>query len=60
MLTLQHFDMENSADRQQVLADPDLFLRLHPKKLLLQSRFGPSERSFIFLLKSNNPQTANA
>ena len=28
----QRFDMENSADRQQVLADPDLFLRLHSDK----------------------------
>lgn len=31
----QHFDMENSADRAQVLADPDLFLRLHPDKLVI-------------------------
>lgn len=31
----KHFDMENSADRQQVLADPDLFLRLHPDKLVI-------------------------
>src|SRR5450830_1852617 len=31
----QHFDMENSADRQQLLADPDLFLRLHPDKLVI-------------------------
>src|SRR3989339_105373 len=31
----QRFDMENSADRQQVLADPDLFLRLHPQKLIV-------------------------
>lgn len=29
----QHFDMENAMDRQQLLADPDLFLRLHPDKL---------------------------
>lgn len=28
-------DMENSADRQQVLADPDLFLRLHPQQLIV-------------------------
>lgn len=26
----QRFDMESAADRQQVLADPELFLRLHP------------------------------
>lgn len=31
----QHFDMENSTDRQQVLADPDLFLRLHSDKLVI-------------------------
>jgi predicted AAA+ superfamily ATPase len=31
----QHFDMENSADRQQLLDDPDLFLRLHPDKLVI-------------------------
>lgn len=31
----QHFDMENSADRQQLLADPDLFLRLHHDKLVI-------------------------
>ena len=33
--TWQHFDMENSADRQQLLADPDLFLRLHPNRLVI-------------------------
>ena len=31
----QHFDMENSTDRQQVLADPDLFFRLHSDKLVI-------------------------
>ncbi|MDP2370816.1 ATP-binding protein [Rhodoferax sp.] len=31
----QRFDMENAADRAQVLADPDLFLRLHADKLLI-------------------------
>ena len=31
----QHFDMENSADRQQLLADPDLFLRLNSDKLII-------------------------
>jgi predicted AAA+ superfamily ATPase len=31
----QHFDMENSADRQQLLADPELFLRLHTDKLAI-------------------------
>ena len=31
----QHFDMENSADRLQLLADPDLFLRLHADKLVI-------------------------
>jgi len=31
----QHFDMENSADRQQVLADPDVFLRLHSQELVI-------------------------
>jgi predicted AAA+ superfamily ATPase len=31
----QRFDMENSADRQQLLADPDLFLRLHNDKLVI-------------------------
>jgi len=31
----QHFDMENSADRQQVLADPDMFLRLHSQELVI-------------------------
>ena len=33
--TWQHFDMENSADRQQLLADPDLFLRLHPNQVVI-------------------------
>ena len=27
----QHFDLENRADRGQILADPDLFFRLHPQ-----------------------------
>ncbi|MDE2419542.1 MAG: ATP-binding protein, partial [Burkholderiales bacterium] len=31
----RHFDMENSADRAQVLADPDLFLRLHDNKVVI-------------------------
>ncbi len=31
----QHFDMENSADRQQLLADPDLFFRLHTDKVVV-------------------------
>lgn len=31
----QHFDMENSTDRQQLLADPDLFLRLHADKVVI-------------------------
>ena len=31
----QRFDMENSADRQQVLADPDLFLRLHDDRVVI-------------------------
>lgn len=31
----QRFDMEVSADRQQVLADPDLFLRLHPDFVII-------------------------
>jgi len=31
----RHFDMENSADRQQLLADPDLFLRLHADKVVI-------------------------
>lgn len=39
----QHFDMENSADRQQVLADPDVFLRLHPDGLLIdEAQLAPS------------------
>jgi hypothetical protein len=29
------FDMENSADRQQLLADPDLFFRLHADKVVI-------------------------
>lgn len=28
----QRFDMERAVDRQQVLMDPDLFLRLHPQQ----------------------------
>ena len=31
----RHFDMENSTDRQQLLADPDLFLRLHADKVVI-------------------------
>jgi len=31
----QRFDMENSADRQQVLQDADLFLRLHDDKIIV-------------------------
>jgi predicted AAA+ superfamily ATPase len=31
----QHFDMENSGDRQQLLADPDLFLRLHDANVVI-------------------------
>jgi len=31
----QFFDMENSADRAQVLADPDLFFRLHPHRVAI-------------------------
>ncbi len=31
----QHFDMENTMDRQQLLADPDLFLRLYSDKLAI-------------------------
>ena len=31
----QRFDMESSADRQQVLADPDLFLRLHDDRVVI-------------------------
>ncbi len=31
----QHFDMENSADRQQLLDDPDLFLRLHDAHVVI-------------------------
>lgn len=29
------FDMESAADRAQVLADPDLFLRLHPEGVIV-------------------------
>lgn len=31
----QRFDMESAADRAQVLADPDLFLRLHPQGVIV-------------------------
>lgn len=31
----QRFDMESAADRGQVLADPDLFLRLHPQGVVV-------------------------
>lgn len=31
----QRFDMENSTDRQQLLADPDLFFRLHADKVVI-------------------------
>jgi len=31
----QRFDMENSMDRQQLLADPDLFFRLHADKVVI-------------------------
>lgn len=31
----QRFDMENSTDRQQLLADPDLFFRLHDDKVVI-------------------------
>lgn len=31
----QRFDMENSTDRQQLLADPDLFFRLHGDKVAI-------------------------
>ncbi len=31
----QHFDMENGTDRQQILADTDLFFRLHPEKITI-------------------------
>lgn len=31
----QRFDMEDAADRQQLLADPGLFLRLHDDKLVI-------------------------
>lgn len=30
-----HFDMENSTDRRQLLADPDLFFRLHGDKVAI-------------------------
>ncbi|MDO9264762.1 MAG: AAA family ATPase [Desulfosalsimonadaceae bacterium] len=31
----QRFDMENSTDRLQLLADPDLFFRLHADKIII-------------------------
>ncbi len=31
----RRFDMENSSDRQQILTDPDLFLRLHPNRIII-------------------------
>jgi len=31
----QRFDMESSTDRQQLLADPDLFFRLHADKVVI-------------------------
>ena len=31
----RRFDMENSTDRQQLLADPDLFFRLHADKVVI-------------------------
>jgi len=31
----RRFDMENSTDRQQLLADPDLFFRLHTDKIII-------------------------
>lgn len=31
----QRFDMEKSADRQQVLDNPDYFLRLHPHQIII-------------------------
>ena len=31
----QRFDMESAGDRSQVLADPDLFLRLHPQGVVI-------------------------
>jgi predicted AAA+ superfamily ATPase len=31
----QHFDMENSGDRQQLLSDPDVFFRLHANKIII-------------------------
>ena len=30
-----HFDMEHGGDRQQLLDDPDLFLRLHPHRVAI-------------------------
>lgn len=33
--TWRHFDMESQADREQALADPDLFLRLYPEQLAI-------------------------
>ena len=35
--------MENGADQQQVLDDPDLFLRLHPEQLIIdEAQLTPS------------------
>ncbi len=31
----RRFDMENGSDREQILADPDLFLRLHPNRTII-------------------------
>jgi hypothetical protein len=31
----QRFDMENSTDCQQLLADPDLFFHLHADKIII-------------------------
>jgi predicted AAA+ superfamily ATPase len=31
----KRFDMESAGDRQQVLDDPDLFLRLHPEQVII-------------------------
>ncbi len=39
----QRFDMESAADRAQVLADPDLFLRLHPHGVIVdEAQLAPS------------------
>ncbi len=39
----QRFDMESVADRSQVLADPDLFLRLHPRRVIIdEAQLAPS------------------